>query len=59
MFTNVLRVGRRFLVGLNRTDRIRNEQIRGTAQVEWFGDKVREASLRWFGRIVDMPDKGR
>ena len=32
-------------------DRIRNEYIRGTAQVGRFGDKVREARLRWFGHV--------
>lgn len=53
---DVVRVGRRFVVGLEM--KIRNEQIRGTAQVEWLGDKVREARLRWFGRIVDISDKG-
>lgn len=37
-----------FLSGVTRTDRIRNEDIRGTAHVEKFGDKVREAKLRWF-----------
>lgn len=31
-------------------DRIRNEQISGTAKVEQFGDKAREA--RWFGRVM-------
>jgi hypothetical protein len=30
-------------------DRIRNEYIRGTAQVGRFGDKAREARLRWIG----------
>lgn len=49
---DVVRVGRRFVVGLNRTDKIRNEQLRLS------GDKVREARLRWFGRIVDISDKG-
>ncbi|KAF7692744.1 hypothetical protein HF521_010354, partial [Silurus meridionalis] len=34
-----------------RMDRIRNEFIRGTAHVEHFGDKVREARLRWFGHV--------
>ncbi|KAF7669562.1 hypothetical protein LDENG_00173740 [Lucifuga dentata] len=32
-------------------DRIRNEHIRGTAHVRYFGDKVREARLRWFGHV--------
>ncbi|TWW74035.1 hypothetical protein D4764_14G0000360, partial [Takifugu flavidus] len=34
-----------------RMDRIRNKYIRGTAHVRGFGDKVREARLRWFGHV--------
>ena len=30
-------------------DNIRNEFIRGTAQVRRFGEKTREARLSWFG----------
>ena len=41
----------RFSLGVTRMDRIRNEYIRGTAQVGRFGDKVREARLRWFGHV--------
>ncbi|KAF7691849.1 hypothetical protein C0J45_17882 [Silurus meridionalis] len=40
-----------FLLGVTRIDRIRNEFIRGTAHVGRFGDKAREARLRWFGHI--------
>ena len=40
-----------FSLGVMRMDRIRNEYIRGTAQVGRFGDKVREARLRWFGHV--------
>lgn len=32
-------------------DRIITEFIRGTAQVEQFGGKVREAMLGWFGHV--------
>ncbi|KAF7687645.1 hypothetical protein HF521_014873, partial [Silurus meridionalis] len=32
-------------------DRKRNKFIRGTAHVGCFGDKVREARLRWFGQV--------
>lgn len=32
-------------------DWIRNEYIRGTAQVRCLGDKVRKARLRWFGYV--------
>ncbi|KAF7706915.1 hypothetical protein C0J45_4443, partial [Silurus meridionalis] len=41
----------RFSLGLMRMDKIRNEFIRGTAHVGCFGDKMREARLRWFGRV--------
>lgn len=34
-----------------RTERIRNNFIRGTAHVRCFGDKVREAKPRWFGLL--------
>ena len=41
----------RFSLGVTKMDRIRNEYIRGTAHVRCFGDKVREARLRWFGHV--------
>ncbi|XP_051793650.1 uncharacterized protein LOC127530564 [Acanthochromis polyacanthus] len=41
----------RFSLGVTRMDRIRNEYIRGTAHVRGFGDKIREARLRWFGHV--------
>ncbi|KAI5622211.1 hypothetical protein C0J50_18273 [Silurus asotus] len=41
----------RFLLGVTRMDRIRNEFIRGTAHVGCFGDTVRKARLRWFGHV--------
>lgn len=34
-----------------RMEKIRNECIRGTAQVQPFGDKVRGAKPRWFGHV--------
>ncbi|KAI5086021.1 hypothetical protein C0J45_2353, partial [Silurus meridionalis] len=41
----------RFSLGVTRMDRIRNKFIRGATQVGCFGDKVREARLRWFGHV--------
>ncbi|KAI5109063.1 hypothetical protein C0J45_0460, partial [Silurus meridionalis] len=41
----------RFSLGVTKMDKIRNEFIRGTAHVGGFGDKVREARLRWFGHV--------
>ncbi|KAF7696815.1 hypothetical protein HF521_005233 [Silurus meridionalis] len=51
----------RFSLGVTRMDRIRNEFIRGTSHVGRFGDKVREARLRWFGHVQrrDMSYIGR
>lgn len=42
-----------FSFGLTRVGRLRHEDIRGTWRQHFrcFGDKVREASLRWFGHI--------
>ena len=36
---------------------IRNEYIRGTAQVGRFGEKTREARLRWYGHIQRKNDR--
>ena len=37
-------------------NKIRNEYIRGTAQVGRFGEKTREARLRWFGHVRRKDD---
>ena len=47
----------RFSLGLTRMDNIRNEYIRGTAQVGRFVEKTREARLRWYGHVL-MRDDG-
>ena len=41
----------RFSLGVTRMDKIRNEYIRGTAQVGKFGEKTREARLIWYGHL--------
>ena len=46
----------RFSLGVTRMDKIRNEYIRGTAQVGKFGDKTREARLRWYGHLLRKDD---
>ena len=45
-----------FSIGVPRMDKIRNEYIRGTAQVGRFGEKTREARLRWFGHVRRKDD---
>ena len=37
-------------------DKIRNEYIRGTAHVGRFGEKTREARLRWYGHLRRKDD---
>ena len=45
-----------FSLGVTRMDKIRNEYIRGTAQVGRFGEKTREARLRWYGHVLRKDD---
>ena len=49
-----------FYFGVTRRDRIKNECVRGTAQIGHFGDKVRGARLRWFAHVqrTDHEDAG-
>ena len=46
----------RFSLGVTRMDKIRNEYIRGTAQVGRFGEKTREARLTWYGHVRRKDD---
>ena len=46
----------RFSLGVTRMDKIRNEYIRGIAQVGKFGEKTREARLRWYGHLRRKDD---
>ena len=41
----------RWALGVTRLDKIKNKYVRGTTHVRQFGDKAREARLRWFGHI--------
>ena len=45
----------RFSIGVTRMDKIRNEYIRGT-HVGKFGEKTREARLRWYGHLRRKDD---
>ena len=46
----------RFSLGVTRMVKIRNEYIRGTAQVGRFGEKTREARLKWYGYLRRKDD---
>ena len=39
-------------MGITRKDKIRNEYIRGTVNVEQLGMKMREGRLRWYGHVM-------
>ena len=46
----------RFSLGVTRMEKIRNEYIIGAAQVGRFGEKTREARLRWYGHVLRKYD---
>ena len=37
--------------GSNKKGKIRNEYVRGTVKIAKLGDKLRNARLRWYGRV--------
>ena len=41
----------RWMSGITKLDRIRNERIRGIAKVGEISKKVQESSLKWYGHI--------
>ncbi|XP_022199583.2 uncharacterized protein LOC111056513 [Nilaparvata lugens] len=41
----------RWMCGVTRIDRIRNEEIRGTVGVVPLGRRMQEARMRWFGHV--------
>ena len=45
-----------FSLWVARMDRISNDYIRGTTHVRCFGEKAREARLRWFRQIICSGD---
>ena len=42
----------RFVMGVTRKDKIRNEYTRDTVKVEQLGMKMREGRLRWYGHVM-------
>ena len=46
----------RFSLGVIRLDMVRNEYIRGSAQVGRFGENTREGRLRWYGHLQRKND---
>ena len=42
----------RWMNGVTKLDRIRNERIRGTSKVGEISKKVRESRLKWYGHVL-------
>ncbi|XP_061718269.1 uncharacterized protein LOC133525874 [Cydia pomonella] len=45
----------RWMCGVTRLDRIRNEHIRGSLGIRDVADKLQESRLRWYGHISRRP----
>ena len=46
----------RWMCGVTRQDRIRNERIRGTTKVTEISKKVQERRLQWYGHVMRRED---
>ena len=42
----------RWMCGVTRRDKIRNETIRGTVKVREISDKIQESRLKWYGHVM-------
>ena len=42
----------RWMSGVTKLDRIRNERIRGTTKVGEISKKVQESMLKWYGHVL-------
>ena len=47
----------RWMGGVTKLDRIRNERIRGTTKVGEIAKKVQESRLKWYGHILRREDE--
>ena len=47
----------RWMNGVTKLDRIRNERIRGTTKVGEIFKKVQESSLKWYGHVLRREDE--
>ncbi|XP_047984026.1 uncharacterized protein LOC125224642 [Leguminivora glycinivorella] len=45
----------RWMCGVTRLDRIRNEYVRGSLGVRDIADKMQESRLRWYGHVGRRP----
>ena len=47
----------RWMSGVIKLDRIRNERIRGTTKVGEISKKVQESRLKWYGHVLRREDE--
>ena len=47
----------RWMIGVTKMDRIRNERIRGTTKVGEISKKVQESRLKWYGHVSRREDE--
>ena len=47
----------RWMSGVTKLDRIRNEGIRGTTKVREISKKVHESRLKWYGHVLRREDE--
>ena len=47
----------RWMSGVTKLDRIRNERIRGTTKVGDISKKVQESRLKWYGHVLRREDE--
>ena len=47
----------RWMSGVTKLDRIRNERIRGTTKVGEISKKVQESRLKWYGHVLRREDE--
>ena len=47
----------RWMSGVTKLDRIRNERIRGTAKVGEISKKVQEGRLKWYGHVLKRAEE--
>ena len=47
----------RWMSGVTKVDRIRNERIRGTTKVGEISKKVQESRLKWYGHVLRREDE--
>ena len=47
----------RWMCGVTRLDKIRNEKIRGSTKVEEISKKVQERRMRWYGHVMRIDEE--